>query len=385
MSIFRNVFRRRLRAFLTVFGITIGVFALVVMGSVAEKINLMVDGGTRYYSDKVTVSEASGGAFGDAPMSIAKTKELESIDGVAAATATVFMMLDEDQGGMSMNMQSIVGVDPRAQEYESFKLYMAEGRELQAGDSGKAVLGSDIAKSMNAEVGGYITVRGEEFQVVGIYEKTLTAPDSSVAVPLADSQRLLYTTLPKLVQQQVTPEQMITGITVYPEPGVDADQLAATIERQMPDVKAAGPQAFQDQIGSATRIFNMLIFGVAFISLLVGGLSVVNTMTMSVLERTREIGIRKSIGASDRQIVGHFLGESAFIGFLGGTSGLLFGWIVTVIINAITSGGGTTIFLVTPRLAIGALAFAIVLGVGSGFYPSLRAARLRPVVALRYQ
>ncbi len=286
---------------------------------------------------------------------------------------------------MSMDMQSIVGSDPSAKEYESFKLYMAEGRDLEAGDSGKAVLGSDIAKSMNAEVGGYITVRGEEFQVVGIYEKTLTAPDSSVAVPLADSQRLLYTTLPKLVQQQVTPEQMITGITVYPEPGVDADQLAATIERQMPDVKAAGPQAFQDQIGSATRIFNMLIFGVAFISLLVGGLSVVNTMTMSVLERTREIGIRKSIGASDRQIVGHFLGESAFIGFLGGASGLLFGWIVTVIINAITSGGGTTIFLVTPRLAIGALAFAIVLGVGSGFYPSLRAARLRPVVALRYQ
>jgi len=385
MSIFRNVFRRRLRAFLTVFGITIGVFALVVMGSVAEKINLLVDGGTRYYSDKVTVSEASGGAFGDAPMSIDKAAQLETIDGVAAATPTVFMMMDDEQGGMSMDMQAIVGGDPRAKEYESFKLYMAEGRDLQPGDSGKTVLGSDIAKALDAEVGGYVTLRGEQFQVIGIYEKTLTAPDSSAAVPLTDAQRLLYTTLPKLVQQQLTPEQLITGIIVYPEPGVDADQLAATIQRQMPDVKAAGPQAFQDQIGSATRIFNMLIFGVAFISLLVGGLSVVNTMTMSVLERTREIGIRKSIGASDRQIVGHFLYESAFIGFLGGASGLLFGWLVTVVINAITSGGGTTIFLVTPRLAIGALAFAIVLGVGSGFYPSLRAARLKPVVALRYQ
>jgi putative ABC transport system permease protein len=385
MSIFRNVFRRRLRAFLTVFGITIGVFALVVMGSVAEKINLLVDGGTRYYSDKVTVSEASGGAFGDAPMSAAKTTELENIDGVAAATATVFMMLDDEQGGMSMDMQSIVGSDPRAKQYESFKLYMAEGRDLRAGDSGKAVLGSDIAKSLDAEVGKYVTLRGEQYEVVGIYEKTLTAPDTSVAIPLADAQRLLFTTLPKLMQQQLTPEQLITGITVYPKPGVNADQLAATIEAQMPDVRAAGPQAFQDQIGSATRIFNMLIFGVAFISLLVGGLSVVNTMTMSVLERTREIGIRKSIGASDKQIVGHFLYESAFIGFLGGASGLLFGWLVTVIINAITSGGGTTIFLVTPRLAIGALVFAIVLGVGSGFYPSLRAARLKPVVALRYQ
>jgi putative ABC transport system permease protein len=104
-----------------------------------------------------------------------------------------------------------------------------------------------------------------------------------------------------------------------------------------------------------------------------------------VYERTREIGIRKAIGASHRQIVGQFLIESALIGFLGGASGLVLGWVTTLVVNALMSSGGTILFLLTPRLAIGALAFAVVLGVGSGFYPSLHAARLKPVLALRYE
>ena len=138
----------------------------------------------------------------------------------------------------------------------------------------------------------------------------------------------------------------------------------------MPGVTASGPQAFIDQFKSMTKIFNSIIFGVALISLLVGGLSVVNTMTMSVLERTREIGIRKAIGASHRQIVGQFLGESAFIGFLGGATGLVLGWITAVGGERRSwSSSGTVLFLVTPRLAIGAVAFAIVLGVAAGSTP----------------
>jgi putative ABC transport system permease protein len=385
MSIIRNVFRRRLRAFLTIFGITIGVFALVVMGSVAEKMNLLVDGGTRYFSDKVTVSDASGSMWGAAPMSIDKIRELQAVEGVAAAKATVGMMLKEDQG-MSMGMpQSINGGDLSARQYESFKLHMAKGRDLQEGDRAKVAVGSDVAKSLGAVVGQKVTIRGKSFEVIGIYEKTLTAPDSAVAMSLPDAQQLLFAQLPKVIQQQMRPEQLATGITVYPKAGVEPNELASVIEKQVPGVKAYGPKVFKEQVSNATKIFNALIFGVALISMLVGGLSVVNTMTMSVLERTREIGIRKSIGASNRQIVTHFLNESAIIGFLGGATGLLLGWIVTVVVNAFMGKSGTVIFLLTGRLAIGALAFAIVLGVGSGFYPSLRAARLKPVVALRYQ
>ena len=387
MRIFRNVFRRKMRAFLTIFGITIGVFALVVMGSMAEKINLLIDGGTRYYSDKVVVTDGSAGTAGFTTTSIGvgRISEVEGVPGVARATASIWMMLDE-KGGMSMGVpQGIAGSDLRSEGYESFKLTMKEGRDLTATDRGVAVVGCDIAKALDAKVGGTVTLRGKQFQVIGIYDKTLTAPDNTVAVSLYDAQQLLYAQLPQIVQKQVNSADLATSITAYPKPGVDPDQLASTIQGSLSNVTASGPQVFVDQFKSMTKIFNSIIFGVALISLLVGGLSVVNTMTMSVLERTREIGIRKAIGASHRQIVGQFLGESAFIGFLGGATGLVLGWVVSIVANALLESSGTVLFLVTPRLAIGAVVFAIVLGVASGFYPSFHAARLKPVLALRYE
>jgi putative ABC transport system permease protein len=384
MRIFRNVFRRKMRAFLTIFGITIGVFALVVMGSMAEKINLMIDGGTRYYSDKVVITDASTptGGFSTTPIAVSRIQEIEGVPGVARASASIYLLLDEG-GGVSMN--GIVGADFRSKGYETFELRMAEGRDLTTSDRGVAVVGCDIARALDAKVGGTVNLRGKSFKVVGLYDKTLTAPDNTVAISLYDAQQLLYTQLPKIVQEQVDPNDLATSIIAYPAPGIDADQLASTIEGTVSNVTASGPQAFIDQFKSATKIFNSIIFGVALISLLVGGLSVVNTMTMSVLERTREIGIRKAIGASHRQIVGQFLGESALIGFLGGATGLVLGWIAAVVVNAVMEQSGTVLFLVTPRLAIGAVAFAIVLGVASGFYPSFHAARLKPVLALRFE
>lgn len=387
MRIIRNIFRRRLRAFLTIFGITIGVFALVVMGSMAEKINLLIDGGTRYYSDKVTIGDGStsAGGLSITPISVDRVAEIENVPGVTRASASIYILLNED-GGMSMGVpQGIIGSDMRGVGYESFELTMAAGRDLTPEDRGKAVVGSDVAKALNAEVGKTVDLRGKAFEVIGIYDKTLTAPDNTVVVSLADVQEMLYEQLPVIIQQQVEPGQLATGITAYPNPGVDPDQLASTIQDTVPNVTATGPKAFTDQFKNATKIFNGIIFGVALISLLVGGLSVVNTMTMSVYERTREIGIRKAIGASHGQIVRQFLLESGLIGFLGGATGLALGWITTLAVNAAMSSSGTILFLLTPRLAIGSLAFAVILGVGSGFYPSFHAARLKPVLALRYE
>ncbi len=387
MRLLRNVFRRKLRAFLTIFGITIGVFALVVMGSMAEKINLLVSGGTRYYADKVTVADASASSMSfSAPLPVSKVDEIEKVKGVAAASATITMLLEKQSSAVSMGMPDmIIGSDMRGSQYESFKIIYTKGRALRAEDRGKVVLGSDIAKKLNGEVGKTVKLRGVPFEVVGIMDKTLTAPDNSAMISLPDAQQLFIKDLPEVVQKQVQAGAIATGITVYTDKGVNPDALAATIQQQVSGIKADGPKAFQETVANSTKLLNSIIFGVALISLLVGGLSVVNTMTMSVFERTREIGIRKAIGASHRQIVGQFLGESATIGFLGGVAGLALGWLTTLALNAAGNQAGTALFLLTSRLALGAVLFALLLGVVSGLYPSWHAARLNPVAALRYE
>lgn len=150
MRLARNVFRRKLRAFLTIFGITIGVFALVVMGGMAEKISLLVDGGTRYYADKVMVSDASSSSgFTGGPLSVARVAEIEAIDGVARASAGIGMLLDEESNAVSFGMPAmIIGSDGRDIGYEKFKISYAAGRGLKPEDRGKVVVGSDLVDKL---------------------------------------------------------------------------------------------------------------------------------------------------------------------------------------------------------------------------------------------
>jgi putative ABC transport system permease protein len=108
-------------------------------------------------------------------------------------------------------------------------------------------------------------------------------------------------------------------------------------------------------------------------------------MTMSVSERTREVGIRKAIGASEGSIIKQFLLESAFIGFLGGIIGLGLGYLLTILLNKAGADNNMAIFLLTPRLAIGSISFSLFLGIFSGIYPAWYASRLDPIKALRYE
>ncbi len=385
MRILRNVFKRKLRVMLTIFGITIGVLTLVVMGGMAEKINMLVSGGTKYYSDKVTVQAAGTSMFASEALSIDKREPIKAVPGVAEVSAQIGMLLDTEAGASFGMPAMITASDMRGDNLESFEISYSDGRALTPDDTGSVILGSDMVKKLAGQVGGTVTVRGEQFTVVGILDKTLTMPDTSVWLTLPDAQRLFYQALPEVYRGGADPSTFVTSFVVYPTPGTDPEELATAINAAVPEVKATGPKAFQEQIASTMSVMNLILYGIAIIALIVGGLSVINTMTMSVNERTREIGVRKAIGASDGQIVRQFLGESGIIGLIGGVSGLLLGWVAATVANMALESRNLDLFLVTPRLAIGSVLFAVLLGLVSGLYPSFHAARLKPVVALRYE
>ena len=155
MRLLRNIFRRKLRAFLTIFGITIGVLALVVMGAMSEKLTLLVNGGVMYYKDKVIVTDAGAGGYGTMPISVRKVADLEHIDGVKRASASVGMLLDKEPPTVSFGqVPQISATDLRDVGYETFPVRLRAGRDLKPGDSRVCVVGSSLVGKLNAAVGG---------------------------------------------------------------------------------------------------------------------------------------------------------------------------------------------------------------------------------------
>jgi putative ABC transport system permease protein len=389
MRLLRQLSRRKLRTTLTILGITIGIWALVVFSSMANKINALVAGGSQYFEGKILVTDASNLAVGIGltPMNIDVADQIRDLDGVAAAAPEVQMIFDPEANAFG-GAQTIVGlVDGSDEGNETFELRAAQGRLLTADDEGhrRILLGSDMARQLKAGIGDTIEMRGERFEVVGILEPTLTAPDSSVFVPLESAQVLFHKTLPAAVQEAIPAEELISQVVVFPDSGTDPAALAALIEERVDNTKTLTGAEFDEQVGSATAIFNAIIIGVAIISLVVGGLSVINTMAMSVAERTREIGIKRAIGGSRRRIIRELVTEAAVIGLIGGLLGLGLGAIVVVLANEAGRDSGTILFDLTPGTAIFAVAFSTILGMLAGVIPAWSAARLDPVEALRYE
>ena len=391
MRYVRDLGRRPVRTTLTILGITIGIWALVVFGSMANKISALVAGGETYYANKVTLSDSTGsiGGFSAAPMSMATVAKVQAVEGVDVVDPAVMMLMDDQASAVSFGVPPMItgaqaGSD---QGRETFKIFIADGRALTLQDEGQnvTVLGSDIARKYDKHPGDTILLKGLPFTVVGIREPTLTAPDQAAAVPLTAAQQLLVDSLPPALQGQVRPADVATSMAVYPKAGVDPEVLANRIEAQVPNVKTMTAKDFDAQVGSATGILDSILVGIALISLAVGGLSVVNTMAMSIAERTREIGIKRAIGGSRSRIVREFVVEAAIIGFIGGMIGLALGAAVVTVVNESSRSSGTILFDLTAGTAITAVLFATILGAAAGFVPALHAARLDPVTALRYE
>jgi putative ABC transport system permease protein len=397
MEIIRNFYRHKLRSALTISGIVIGVLALTTMGALAENFNALLDGGVQYFGSNVQVGPPVGQAASLLPLT--KIDEIRQVPGVAAAFPTYgFSAKPGAVSVVSFGIpDTIIASDPTEAAWGNLKTTYAKGHAIDADSSGEVVLGSTIDKEFNKKIGDTIDLPvrppdatpdfvNHTFKVVGILNVTRTAPDTFAYINITDGQTLLKDSLPVAVRDAIDVTKIAEGIDVYAKSGrsiSELDKIADRINSQVSGVKALKPSDLVNSFKQGGAIFTAITTAAALLALIIGGLSVVNTMFMAVAERVREIGLKKALGATTFNIMGEFLAEATLIGVVGGVIGYGLGAVITILVNASTPPGQSTLFLITPNLTILAIGFATALGAVAGVLPAWRAARLDPVIALR--
>jgi putative ABC transport system permease protein len=262
-----------------------------------------------------------------------------------------------------------------------------------ADQSRVAVLGwgaySELFSDGDYPVGQMITIDGVQFEVVGVLKEQggFGNEDDSVYVPLTTAQSRFFT------QRTLSGEQPVAAIyaSVAGESQVDAavEQITSLLRERhaiaaddADDFRVTSQQAILDVAGQITGILTLFLGAIAGISLLVGGIGIMNIMLVSVTERTREVGIRKAVGATRRDVLIQFLLEAIVLSFAGGVVGIMLGIAGASLISNLSSELATSVTASTMALAAGV---ASGVGLVFGTYPAMRAAKLRPIEALRYE
>jgi putative ABC transport system permease protein len=258
-----------------------------------------------------------------------------------------------------------------------------------------AVLGEAAAAGFfggDDPVGKYIKVNDQWFQVVGVAGPQLTVQTDIGGLPAQDRNNLiyvpLYSAIFRLEDGQTRQKDEIDGIYLQMAPGADITAGAALLRgllnvahRDAGDFTIVSPAELLAEQRRTQRIFEMVMVAIASISLLVGGIGIMNIMLASVMERTREIGVRRAIGAKRRDVVRQFLLETTIISLAGGVLGIAVGVALSQLIGELA--GWSTI--VTTASIVLAFVVSVTIGLVFGLYPAVRAARLDPVKALHYE
>jgi putative ABC transport system permease protein len=367
----KNIMRNRTRTILTTLGILIGIGAVVALGSIAEGLNATIQSSLELTAGKISVQQAGAGIFGIGSVLTNDDVELlKSVSGVKdVVPIDVFLGPMESFAGPDY---VVVGIDPDKMNYfagENFKMY--QGRNMDEGESGVAVLGKAAADKFNIQIGDSWTVKNEDFEVIGILDTTgISDIDSSILVPLQDLQTALD-------------KDTYYSIYAIPDDVRDTEKVVAEINDASDNLQALSSAELARQASQIVDQIRFFTFGIGAIAAFVGGLGVMNTMIMAVMERRKEIGVMKAIGANNRMILTQILTESALISIIGGIGGILIGVGAAIGLGALSNGSIQG--YVTPALALEGLAFALFLGIIGGLYPARQAAKLDPVEALRYE
>ncbi|MCX6815917.1 MAG: ABC transporter permease [Candidatus Aenigmarchaeota archaeon] len=404
---FNSLTQRKLRSWLTILGIIIGVASMVALISIGEGAQAQVQsrlGGLG--ADTFTITpgrERAGGGFGggfggfggggastignltENDVRVVKTTQgILYVDGIVSGRGSMTYLTESAT-------VSIQGVDTDVWRFMQ-TTGLASGRYLSPGDTNVVVIGNNIANQMfkqSLTINKQITIEGKTFKVVGILQASGGfGQQDSVIYMSADMARDVL----DLNNRNVN--SISVKVVDANQVGVIANQTASKlaitrhVQGNKQDFTVSTSQSIQSQLSSVTATLTMFLAAIAGISLLVGAIGISNTMFTSVMERTKQIGILKSLGATNNEIMKIFITEAGLIGFFGGVIGVLFGVAAAGIISELgvrIGFQGAFTAVIDPYLVIFAVLFSIIIGAVSGLLPAKRAANLEPVEALRYE
>ena len=385
----KSISGNKLRAFLTMLGIIIGVMALVILVS-------LVNGATSTVTDTisslgtnlltVTVSDDKG-----QPISLSDLAEFSETDGVGQTAAWQSESAVSKYGS---NAETVQLYGTTAAYYNIQGLNMLLGRYIKSADvenaSNICVINENAAQELIGYsdcIGEEISINGIKFKVVGVLEDN----DDSLTAVFSSSSLAVYIPYTSLVRLSSSVSSKIASFYVSAEAdGTTAEAESAMYsilyERFAQDEDAFEidtQDALEDTMSSVTSILAILLGGIAGISLIVGGIGIMNIMLVTVTERTREIGIRKAIGASRGVILQQFLLESVVLCMLGCAIGIFLSWGTLRIISVVVASLDLT-FKMNGAVVLIAVLFCFIIGVGFGLYPANKAAKMKPIDALHY-
>ncbi|HTI39981.1 MAG TPA: ABC transporter permease [Vicinamibacterales bacterium] len=403
-----NLRAHKMRSALTMLGMIFGVAAVVAMLSIGAGAQQEVMAFIEQLGVRNLIVEAREAADNQALQKVRKLSAglsfqdvriiQANLDGIDAASPrkrfTPSKMIPRPIGG---DMPVVYGVTPAYQKIGN--LQVASGRFFDesetVGAAPVAVIGEAAAATLfgvDDPVGKYLKVNEQWFRVIGVAGPQLTVQSDVAGIPAQDRNNIiyvpLYASIFRLEDSQSAQKDEIDGIYLQMRPSADIPSAAALIRgvldvahRGAGDFTIVSPAELLAEQRRTQRIFEMVMVAIASISLLVGGIGIMNIMLASVLERTREIGVRRAIGARQRDVVRQFLIETTIISLSGGVVGILLGVGLSQLIGLL-AGWSTIVTTMSIVLAFGV---SVVIGIVFGLYPAVRASRLDPVKALHYE
>ena len=399
----------KLRSWLTIIGIVIGIGSVVGILSLGDAMQEQVQSRLAEMDlTKITISPGytkassnmpggpgGGGGGGGTTTDVELTKDdieaLQGIDGIQYIAGEISGSEPVIYAAQNATL-SITGVDPQVWKYMT-TLETQSGRLLEPSDKYVAVIGSGVASGVYDQdigVNQIITINGKAVRVVGILAEEGEGGDRSIYMPidgavnlLDDAEEDVYDSITVKAKSEDLVDSVMEDIV---------DKLMVSrhiIQEDDRDFSVTASKSMAESVTEMTSSMTLFLGAIAAVSLLVGAVGIANTMFTSVLEKTKEIGTMKAIGAKNRDILMIFLFNSAMVGLVGGILGDILGAFVSTLFPLLglrmMGGGSDSSIYFAPDLMLLGLVLAIIIGIASGVVPAYRASKLKPVDALRYE